>query len=493
MKKNVLRVLACLLCVLLVLPVVPANAAVSFDQQRGSYTFETLEDLKTLMNQTFDQQTWAYYIGEGTLVIDEDLTFPENLIVYGYEESVHIPQGVTVTLYALRMRNIVVDGTLTVTNDIIAFRNGSFTVNGKLIVTGSEGSVATQNREPIRGEENIVWGDDQAWLTQCVYVSDTADFLAMVELVKSEARPRYECYVIVESGEVELTGDVTLPQHALLDIWPAGKLTVGSGCTLTVNGRTFVEGKLTVEGNLENHGYAWLYDNADMQIDEKTGSYGGSGMLKVYLAESDSLSERVPGLDLKKCLFSKPEGEGWCEIRWAEDMFTDVAKDAFYFAPVQWAVKGGITTGTAMTTFSPDAACTRGQVVTFLWRAAGCPEPSSLYNPFGDVTEADYYYKAVLWAVEKGITNGLSATAFGPNEVCNRGQVATFLHRYANRPSHSGRNPFTDVNQQDYFYNPVLWAVESGITNGMGDGIFAPGATCTRGQIVTFLFRAIGE
>ena len=171
--------------------------------------------------------------------------------------------------------------------------------------------------------------------------------------------------------------------------------------------------------------------------------------------------------------------------------FSDVPSEKYYYAPVLWAVDKGVTTGMTSTTFVPDGTCTRAQIVTFLWRANGSPAPKSSSNPFRDVSSNDYYYKAVLWAVEKGITNGLTATTFGPNKPCTRGQVATFLWRSQGQPSTSGTNIFRDVASGAYYYKAVLWAVANGITNGMGNGTFAPDETCTRGQIVTFLYRAM--
>ena len=176
----------------------------------------------------------------------------------------------------------------------------------------------------------------------------------------------------------------------------------------------------------------------------------------------------------------------------AETSFTDVAPGAYYYDPVVWAVDENITTGTTATTFSPDATCTRNQVVTFLWRAMGSPEPSGGSNPFVDVKSGDYFYKAVLWAVEKGITNGVDATHFGPENSCTRAQVATFLWRtLGSKAPASTKHPFTDIDSKQYYYNAVLWAVENNVTNGMTATTFAPDATCTRGQIVTFLYRAI--
>ena len=172
--------------------------------------------------------------------------------------------------------------------------------------------------------------------------------------------------------------------------------------------------------------------------------------------------------------------------------FVDVKDSDYYFKAVLWAVTHNpqVTNGVDQTHFGPSQTCTRGQVVTFLWRAMGCPEPKVSTNPFTDVKESDYFYQPVLWAVGEGITNGMSPTTFGPALGCTRGQVVTFLWRTEGEPAPaSSENPFTDVTDKDFYYNPVLWAVEQGITNGTSPTTFAPKATCTRGQIVTVLYR----
>ena len=171
--------------------------------------------------------------------------------------------------------------------------------------------------------------------------------------------------------------------------------------------------------------------------------------------------------------------------------FTDVKPGDFYYEPVLWAVLNGVTTGATADTFNPGGNCLRAQVVTFLWRAAGCPEPTSTNNPFTDVKETDWFYKPVLWAVENSITNGISATEFGSYQNCNRAQVVTFLYRANGNPEFSATEcPFTDVVADMWYEAPILWAVENEITNGMGDGTFGVNGVCNRAQVVTFLFRA---
>ena len=171
--------------------------------------------------------------------------------------------------------------------------------------------------------------------------------------------------------------------------------------------------------------------------------------------------------------------------------FNDVKPKSFYCTPVSWAIENNITTGISAVHFGPNDTCQRAQVVTFLWRAAGQPEPTGVANPFTDVKETDYYYKAVLWAVENGITNGITDDTFGPFMGCNRAQVVTFLHRAMGevQPTESS-HPFTDVKDSEFYYTAMLWAVENGITNGLSATTFGPNSICNRAQIVTFLYRA---
>lgn len=172
--------------------------------------------------------------------------------------------------------------------------------------------------------------------------------------------------------------------------------------------------------------------------------------------------------------------------------FEDVDANSPYTMPIIWAAKTGITTGKTATTFAPKLGCTRAQMVTFLWRAAGSPEPKSNSNPFTDVDKNSPYYTAIQWAVEMGITNGISATQFSPNVTCTRAQIVTFIYRAAGRPAvKSTTNPFKDVTKNSY-YDAILWAVENGVTNGFNATTFAPSSTCTRAQGVTFLYRSIG-
>lgn len=195
-----------------------------------------------------------------------------------------------------------------------------------------------------------------------------------------------------------------------------------------------------------------------------------------------------PGLQVRICTV--------CGDEWEEEIpatglpFVDVAETAYYYQPVFWALEHGITAGTDATHFSPDQNCTRGQVVTFLWRAAGCPAPAGSDNPFIDVPKDAYYHQAVLWAVEQGITAGVGGGRFAPEDEVTRAQFVTFLWRWAGKVLMPGaESPFTDVEQGAYYADAVLWAVENKITAGTSATTFGPEENCTRGQVVTFLYR----
>ena len=202
-----------------------------------------------------------------------------------------------------------------------------------------------------------------------------------------------------------------------------------------------------------------------------------------------SLSDKGDG----KYTFTMPDGKVSVDALFskiaASVSFRDVNQSDYYYDAVQWAVEKGITEGTSATTFSPGASCTRAQMVAFLYRAAGSPAPKSTVNPFTDVSANDYYYNAVLWAVENGITTGVSADRFAPGATVSRAQTVMFLYRANGSPAANGAG-FSDVAADEYYANAVAWAVRSGITIGTGNGKFAPNAPCTRGQIVTFLYRS---
>ena len=207
----------------------------------------------------------------------------------------------------------------------------------------------------------------------------------------------------------------------------------------------------------------------------------------------DKDGNRLPVRDLGDNRFSfiMPKGDVTVNVTYTERRgFDDVFVRDYFYDAVNWAVENGITEGVGNNLFAPGALCTRAQVVTFLWRSAGCPKAVSRVNPFTDVSRSAYYYEAVLWAVENGVTEGMSETTFEPDAVCTRAQVVTFLYRMFRESAATGSTGFNDVPDGAWYAEAVKWAVDNGITTGIGKNLFAPNDKCTRGQIVTFLWRA---
>ena len=246
---------------------------------------------------------------------------------------------------------------------------------------------------------------------------------------------------------------------------------------------------------LEEYGMTEMTDELRLEMlmryFETSGSYPANFVLWMEMLEAGEIT-------VSQHVCAEDDSTGACLLcgytASAPVDFVDVPVDEYFYIPVQWAVANGITTGTSATTFRPNSTCTRAQAVTFLWRAAGQPEPEATEIPFVDVTADDYYCDAVLWAVENGITTGTSATTFRPDSTCTRAQIVTFLWRAAEKPEpETTEIPFVDVTSDDYYCDAVLWAVENGITTGTSATTFRPNSTCTRAQIVTFLYRSMGE
>ena len=253
--------------------------------------------------------------------------------------------------------------------------------------------------------------------------------------------------------------------------------------------------------------YAGNFVNGSVAVSPKTASKGETVTLTVqpdkgYTLEALTVTDQN-GTELQLTdkgngifTFTMPASEVTVKATFMEDnsmlnFFVDVPAGDYYYDAVLWAAENGITGGVDDTHFAPTATCTRAQAVTFLWRAAGSPAPESSVNPFTDVNAGSYYYDAVLWAVEQGITKGTSDTTFSPNANCTRAQIVTFLWRSQKFPAADGVNPFTDVAADAYYADAVLWAAESGVTSGTTATTFSPNATCTRAQIVTFLYRCM--
>ena len=248
------------------------------------------------------------------------------------------------------------------------------------------------------------------------------------------------------------------------------KATAGTGGSISPSGNVSVrEGRDQTFTITPDKGYAV----SNVKIDGKS-----IGAVKSYTFENVSRTHTI------EVIFMKANGNPQTGV------FVDVATGSYYEDAVDWAVENGITKGTDDTHFSPDGICTRAQAVTFLWRAAGSPKPETRAMPFTDVPVGSYYYDAVLWAVENGITKGTSDTTFSPNMTCSRAQIVTFLWRSEKSPAAGTANPFADVKSTAYYAGAVLWAVKEDITKGTTNTTFSPDEDCTRAQIVTFLQRS---
>ena len=247
------------------------------------------------------------------------------------------------------------------------------------------------------------------------------------------------------------------------------KATAGAGGSISPSGNVSIrEGRDQTFTITPDKGYAV----ANVKIDGKS-----IGAVKSYTFENVRRTHTI------EVIFMKANGNPQTGV------FVDVATGSYYEDAVDWAVENGITKGIDNTHFSPDGICTRAQAATFLWRAAGSPKPETRTMPFTDVPAGSYYYDAVLWAVENGITKGTSNTTFSPNMTCSRAQIVTFLWRSEKSPAAGTANLFVDVKSTVYYADAVLWAVKEDITKGTTNTTFSPDADCTRAQIVTFLWR----
>ena len=269
---------------------------------------------------------------------------------------------------------------------------------------------------------------------------------------------------------------------------PSGNTGGGGGVSSNVTIDRPTNGKVSVTPTAPSKGAT-----VTINLTPDTGYVVGT----VTVTDKDGKAVELTKVSDTKYTFTMPDGKVKVTATFTKadaptDGFTDVPADAYYADAVKWAVEKGITNGLTATTFGPNNSCTRGQMVTFLWRAAGSPAATGT-NSFSDVASGEYYYNAVLWAVEKGITNGTSATTFSPNATVNRGQTVTFLYRYAESPAATGTSSFTDVAADAFYADAVKWAVAEEITNGTSSTTFSLASNCTRGQIVTFMYRQMAE
>ena len=333
-------------------------------------------------------------------------------------------------------------------------------------------------------------------------------------------------YTISEMyGTDTLEGNVTLTYDGTPDMSKAGSAVIKISGTLANDNYTitYVDGKLTVNRRSFGGGSSssnssgntistsGKSDNGSISTDKPTAKKGdtvtvtvtpqdGYKLDKLIVTDSKGNTLTVTDKGDNKYTFTMPSSKVTVtptfsrieETKPETSPFDDVTANDYFYDAVNWAADKGITGGMSDTLFAPNAACTRAQIVTFLWRAAGSPEPSALSN-FNDVPSEKYYAKAVAWAVENGITNGTTDTTFSPDDICTRAHGVTFLYRAVKATASVGASAFTDVADSAYHADAVKWATEQGITKGISSTLFGPDATCTRAQIVTFLYRMYGS
>ena len=359
--------------------------------------------------------------------------------------------------HAERSENTVIpalqDYAVTVTGGTAA------TAAGTPITRAMEGVEVTVTAQAPIGKHFVKWVVKAGGVTLANETSATTTFIMPAKDVEIEAN--FEKNASTGTGTGATTYPITVVNSKNGDVTASHKSAAkGTTVTLTVDpDKGYVLDTLTVLDGKDK----------EIKLTEKNGKYTFTMPDSKVTVEATFKA-------------SAPTGK---------NPFIDVPAGSYYEDAVIWAVGKGITTGTGATTFNPNGICTRAQAVTFLWRAAGSPAAKSSAMPFTDVKAGSYYETAVLWAVENGITKGTSETMFSPDATCSRAQIVTFLWRAGGSPAVSGNSAFTDVASDAYYAAAVIWAEKNGVTGGIGNGLFGSGNNCTRAQIVTFIYRSV--
>jgi len=355
-------------------------------------------------------------------------------------------------------------------------------------------TVNSANAGDIMGDGVFAYDDETKKLTisgDCEYMGNMIESSIAgltINVAKDSTLKPIDGHAILLYADATITGGRLTVAGALSCLYV-------SGCTLTIkNADLALSGKNGLAGDKEAK---LLVEKSTISAKGSTAAVNGFASIALtdcYVREPENAatadgSVKVDGA-LANDVLIVPGKPGEPVV--LDNPFVDVKESDYFYDAVLWAyyAKPQVTNGLDATHFGPAVTCTRGQIVTFLWRALGEPAPSITKNPFEDVKESDYFYKAVLWAVEKGVTNGVDDTHFAPNANCKREHAVAFLYRAAGKPAYTAKdNPFEDVAKDAYYYDAVLWAVEKNITKGMDEKHFGPSAACQRSQIVTFLYR----
>ena len=394
-----------------------------------------------------------------------------------------------------------------------AFQNHNIaTINGGSFVAESHWSIynCPCNANSDKGELTITGG---SFTGNIAHVKADYGFIKISGGTYSVNPTAYvaDTHIVRKDGDAQFT--VVAKSNLTSGVYltdPSGALASNYYVSSTANGVWTVSYSAPYSGGSSSYDPTYSVstpsktENGSVTVSPKSASKGDTVTVTVkpnegYVLETLTVTDKN-GDELKltdkgngKYTFTMPGSKVEVKATFMEDnsvfnFFYDVPNDAFFYEAVKWAVKSGVTNGLSDTMFGPYESCTRAQIVTFLWRAAGSPEPKTA-SSFADVPASAYYAKAVAWAVENGITNGMTETTFAPDATCTRGQSVTFLYR-ALKGTASGSTNFTDVASDAFYADAINWAVANNVTNGTSATTFSPNADCTRAEIVTFLYRA---
>ena len=473
--------------------------------QDGTYS----ENVPTGKN-TGSYTVWYQAIGDG----NHNDSAPASVSVTIARQPVNVPESdATVFTYDGEKKTYTIAA-----NDNYTVANAEQTNAGTYTVTVT-----------LKDTENFVWNDETDTAKEFPFVIAPAKVTVTIKdksaYVGSKTAPDLSNPEKDKDYTVDgLIGEDHLIKAPALSYDPAtpDMTKIGEAATITANGAdagsnysiTYVAGKLILSRRSSSSGSVTYpinvpdkTENGSVTVNPKNASKGSTVTITVtpgsgYVLETISVTDKN-GNDLKltdkgggKYTFTMPGSKVEVKVTFMEDnsvlnFFYDVPNDAYYYEAVKWAAENGITGGVGNSLFAPNQPCTRAQIVTFLWRAAGSPEPKNMSN-FSDVPADSYYAKAVAWAVENGITTGTGNGKFSPDATCTRAQSVTFLFR-ASKASANGAPAFSDVAATAYYAEAVKWATDNGITNGIGDNLFGSDNDCTRAQIVTFLYRMYQE
>ena len=466
---------------------IPSAMGGTIKYDNSSLTFENVEmsttatsgietngnntnDSVTLRNSTLNVPNGfgIYFPSSGTLTIDNSTINAKTMGVQVCAGSLSINAGSTITVSGGPVEKTENDGAIQDGAAISIVNRTGYKGLGDITVTGGTFTAKSGNAAiKAYNWDNTTKKEDTFTASDKVSVSGGT--------FSSEVKPEYCAPGFVPKANSDGTYGVTRHSSGSSSYDPTYSVSTPSK---TENGSVTVSPKSASKG-----------DTVTITVKPNSG----------YVLETLTVTDKNGNeLTLKdkgdgKYTFTMPAGKVEVKATFMEDnsmlnFFYDVPNGAYFYEAVKWAVKNGITTGVGNDLFAPEQPCTRAQIVTFLWRAAGSPEPKTM-SSFTDVPASAYYAKAVAWAVENGITNGMTATMFAPDATCTRGQSVTFLHRALKGTASSSAN-FTDVKSDAFYADAINWAVANNVTNGTSNTTFSPDADCTRAEIVTFLYRA---